>query len=80
MERTNTFARLQTFALSLLATVLGVIVFAQEKAADFTVDVNTTTTTTKTQEWFTNPMYWVIGAVVLILLVALIVRGGNNSK
>lgn len=40
------------------------------------VDVTTTTTTT---EWQTNPIYWVIGALVLIIIIALLARGKKKS-
>lgn len=38
----------------------------------------TTTTSTTTEEWMANPLYWVIGALLLIVLIAFIVR--SNSR
>lgn len=32
--------------------------------------------TATTEEWFTNPSYWVIGALFFIILIAVIARGG----
>ncbi len=32
--------------------------------------------TVTTEEWFTNHSYWVIGALFLIILIAVIARGG----
>lgn len=68
------FSKISILLISFLSTL---IVKAQEKEADLNVNVTTTKTTT---EWYTNPIYWVIGAVVLIILVALIARGGGNKS
>lgn len=46
-----------------------------------TNEVTTTgTTTTTTEEWYANPLYIAIGAILLIGLVALIARGGRNRN
>ena len=45
---------------------------------DLDVDVTTTKTTT-TEEWFTNPLYWVIGGLFVIILIAIIARGGKKG-
>lgn len=79
MQTKNNFLK-QTEKLSIFLFTLffSFFAFAQEKSADLKVDVNTTKTTTTT-EWYTNPMYWVIGAVLFIILIAVIVRG-NSAK
>ena len=46
----------------------------QEKAVEVT-----TSTTTTTEEWHTNPLYWVIGAVALIAIIAIVSRSGNKD-
>lgn len=68
------FSKISILLISFVSTL---IVKAQDKGADLNVNVTTTKTTT---EWYTNPIYWVIGAVVLIILVALIARGGGNKS
>lgn len=57
--------------LSLIALAFPLLAYAQEDKPDLNVNVTTTKTTT---EWYSEPIYWVIGAVVLIILVALIAR------
>ncbi|MDO5656143.1 MAG: hypothetical protein Q4G27_08395 [Flavobacteriaceae bacterium] len=52
------------------------LAFAQEDVLP-DVDINVTKETT-TEEWYTNPMYLIIGALVLLLLVAIIARGGRK--
>ena len=72
--------KLEKFGLSILAFFFSVLAMAQDatKSPDLNVDVTTTKTTT-TEQWFSNPIYWVFGAVVLIIIIALIARGGKNN-
>ena len=78
MQTKNIFLKqTEKISIFLLTIFFSAFAFAQDKAADLKVDVNTTTSTTTT-DWYTNPIYWVIGAVVLIIIVALISRGGSR--
>lgn len=72
--------QLDKFAVFMLTIFFSVIAFAQEKtdASDLNVEVTTTKTTT-TEQWFTNPLYWIVGALLLIILVAIIARGGKRD-
>ena len=65
---------LQKMSASLFALLLSFLAFAQEKAVEVT-----TSTTTTTEEWYTNPLYWVIGAVALIAIIAIVSRSGNKD-
>lgn len=52
--------------------------FAQEDSGpDLDVDITRETTTT-TEEWFANPLYWIIGALILIVIIAVIARGNRR--
>ena len=62
--------------LSIAATFLSFIAFAQEKGAE--VDVNVTKSTTTTH-WYTSPWVWVIGAAVFILILVALLRGNSRS-
>ncbi|MBV2225152.1 MAG: hypothetical protein KUL74_09910 [Cloacibacterium sp.] len=64
---------LQKMSASLFAFLVSFLAFAQEKA------VEVTTSTTTTEEWYTNPLYWVIGAVALIAIIAIVSRSGNKD-
>ncbi|UOE38135.1 hypothetical protein [Chryseobacterium oryzae] len=68
--------KLEKFAFFIFTLFSGVIAFAQETAPK----VEVTTTTTKTEEWYANPVYIIIGAILFIILVAVLVRGGRSSK
>lgn len=72
--------KLEKFGVLILTFFFSVMAFAQDatKSPDLNVDVTTTKTTT-TEQWFTNQIYWVFGAVVLIIIIALIARGGKKD-
>ncbi|MGX9986699.1 hypothetical protein [Soonwooa purpurea] len=76
---TNLSNRLRSVFIMLLSFLSTGLIFAQDKGADLTVDVNTHKTTTTT-EWYTNPTYLIIGGVVLIIIIALIMRGGGSKN
>lgn len=70
---------LEKFGILMLTFFFSTLALAQEatKTPDLNVDVTTTKTTT-TEQWFTNPLYWVIGALFVIILIAIIARGGGK--
>lgn len=78
MKTLNILRRLQTFAMIVMTTLTGALVWAQDKTAklDVNVDVNKGT---EMSNWMTNPLVWVIGALVLILVVVLAARGSGNK-
>ncbi len=71
---------LERFGILMLTFFFSTLALAQEatKTPDLDVDVTTTKTTT-TEEWFTNPLYWVIGGLFVIVLIAIIARGGKKD-
>lgn len=62
--------------LLLVALCASMWVAAQESGAK--VDVNVTKTTESTT-WYTNPIVWIIGIAIFLLLFAAIIRG-NSSR
>jgi len=80
MNLTNLLTRTQIFILTVFTTIL---TFAQEDgAADLNVDVNVDKGADAMggDDWMSNPVVWVIGALVLILIIALVARGGGGNK
>lgn len=73
-------SKLEKLGVFVLTFFFSVIAFAQNGTGspDLNVDVTTTKTTT-TEEWFTNPIYWVIGALLLIILIAVVARGNRRA-
>lgn len=73
---------LRLFKQTLMLCVLSVtnaVVWAQDSTTTATTKTNTTSTT-ETQTWYTEPWVWVVGGAVLILLIVALVRGSNNGS
>ena len=72
--------KMESVGILLLTFFFSAVAFAQDKAAP-TVDVTTTSTkTTTVEEWYTNPIYWVIGALVFIIIIAIVARGNGRRN
>lgn len=80
MERNNIIPRFKALAFAFLLTISNALVWAQDKTAklDVNVDVNKATDLSS-GNWMQNPLVWVIGALVLIVIIALFARGGSNK-
>ena len=72
--------KIKIFIITLLSTLFGIYTFAQEKAADLKVDVDINKGNDLGSNWMSNPLVWVIGALVLIVIIALVARGGGNKS
>ncbi len=80
MTRINLFSKIQFFALAVIANLAVVLVKAQDKAADLKVDVDLDKGSDMGGDWMSNPLVWVVGALVLIIIIALVARGGGNNS
>jgi hypothetical protein len=67
----RSWLRLTTTLLSSFFTLLS---FAQDKGID--VDINVK----KEQAWYQNPVVWVIGGAVFILLLVALLRSGEKRS
>ncbi len=63
------------FSNKFLAAFAAIFLLSTNAMAEMDIDVDVN----KGGGWYTNPIYWVIGGVVLILVVALIARGGGKK-
>lgn len=62
------------FTTVILLCCWNVLAFAQEKGVD--VDINVK----KESAWYQNPIVWVVGAAVFILLLVALLRGGQKRS
>ena len=62
------------FTTLILVCFYSVLTFAQDKGLD--VDINVK----KENEWYQNPIVWVIGGAVFILLLVALLRGGQRKS
>lgn len=60
-------------ALVLTLCIVHSIGWAQDKGLDIDVDVD------KGGDWYANPIVWVIGGAVFILLLVALLRSGNKD-
>jgi hypothetical protein len=79
MKLTNLTGAVRTAALSLVATLLGFWAMAQDNGGDGGAAVTVTkTSTSHTENWYTAPWVWIVGAAIFILLLIALVRGGSS--
>ena len=62
------------FTTIIVLTFFNVLAFAQDKGVD--VDINVK----KESSWYQNPIVWVIGGAVFILLLVALLRGGERKS
>lgn len=80
MTRANLLSKIQMFALAIMATFATLLVKAQESAPDLKVDVDVDKGGGMLDgDLMSNPLVWVIGVLVVILIIALVARGGGNK-
>lgn len=77
MKPTHFISKIQIAVLTLMTSFSALWANAQEKASDLKVDVNVNRDSSA--DWMSNPIVWVAGALILILIVALAARGGGSK-
>ena len=61
------------FTTMILLCFYSILAFAQEKGVDVDISVK------KESQWYQNPIVWVIGGAVFILLLVALLRGGERK-
>ncbi len=81
MTRLNVLSKIQFFVMAIIANLAVVMVKAQEGAADLKVDVDVDKGGGMMDgDMMSNPLIWVVGALILIVIIALVARGGGNKS
>lgn len=82
MKKLSQKATFRTILSFLFLCMVNVMAFAQDSTGG-----GTTTTTTKTDisvttedQWYAQPWVWVVGGAVLILLLVALLRGGGRDR
>lgn len=80
MTRLNVLTKIKFFVMAMIANLAVVMVKAQEGAADLKVDVDVDKGGGMMDgDMMSNPLVWVIGALIFIVIIALVARGGGNK-
>lgn len=70
----------KTLVTFLILAFMQAIAFAQDSTGSSKSSSTSSTTTTTTQEsWYTQPWVWIVGGAVLLLLIVALMRGNSNS-
>jgi hypothetical protein len=67
--------RLSSFRYCLLSVAMMLSASILRAQADVKVDVTKTSSST----WYTNPIIWIVGAALFILLLVALLRGGRKN-
>ncbi|AZA58113.1 hypothetical protein [Chryseobacterium shandongense] len=78
MKPAHFISKIQMALFTVIVSFFSVWANAQEKASDLKVDVNVNKGESSA-DWMSNPIVWVAGALILILIVALAARGGGSK-
>lgn len=68
--KNSILTKVRSMMLLLLACLLQVTAFAQDKGLDINITKESSTTT-----WYASPWVWVVGGAVFILLLVALLRG-----
>ncbi|MGI8583200.1 MAG: hypothetical protein ACR2KX_13440 [Chitinophagaceae bacterium] len=64
----------------LMLTFMQALAFAQDSTGGgSSSSSSTSSTTTTTETWYTQPWVWIVGGAVLLLLIVALMRGNSNS-
>ena len=65
----------------LMLTFMQALAFAQDSTGggSSSSSSNTSTTTTTQETWYSQPWVWIVGGAVLLLLIVALMRGNSNS-
>lgn len=67
--------------MSLMLIVMNIAAFAQDAGSQGAEVTKTTTTSTSTSDnWYAAPWVWVVGAIVVILILFALIRGGSSTS
>ena len=72
----------KTFVALFVLTFMHVLAFAQDSTGGggkSSSSSSSTTTTTTQETWYTQPWVWIVGGAVLLLIIVALMRGNSNS-
>jgi hypothetical protein len=83
MKTQPLMTKLQYFLTLLVFCTVQTVLWAQEgntESSSTTSSTKVSITEETSTEWYTNPIVWIIGAAVFILLLVALLRGGGGDR
>lgn len=79
MKSSSILLRVKYWITLLVFTFIQTMVWAQTETTESSSSTKVTVTEETTgSEWYTNPIVWVVGGAVFILLLVALLRGGGD--
>lgn len=75
MIRTDILTKIKFFAVSLFITFTSILLTAQERGADFSVEAEDQGKGPGAESFMSNPLLLVVGALILVTAVVFILKG-----
>lgn len=75
MIRTNLLAKIKFFTVALFLTFTSLLLTAQQRGADFSVEAEDQGKGPGAESFMSNPLLLVIGALILVTAVVFILKG-----
>jgi hypothetical protein len=83
MKAYPTVIKLRYFFTLMVFTLIQTVLWAQEETTESSTSTSSTKvsiTEEQTADWYTNPIVWIVGAAVFILLLVALLRGGGGDR
>jgi protein-S-isoprenylcysteine O-methyltransferase Ste14 len=80
MKQLQTWNIFKNFLALFVLCFVQTIVLSQDTSSSSSSSTKTVTTTTTTENWYAQPWVWVVGGAILILLLVALLRGGSSRS
>ena len=80
MKALTKVATYRTLATLFLIALVQAITFAQDSTSKQSSTTKSVTTESTTTTWYTEPWVWIVGGAVLLLLIVALVRSGSGDR
>ncbi len=69
----------KTIITFLMIAFVQTVIWAQDNEASSSTTTKSVKVTTQSNDWYTSPLVWIIGAAAFILLLVALMRGRSSS-
>lgn len=81
MKTSLTVCKLKYFFTLLVFSFLSTVLWAQQETTESSSSsTKVSITEENSTEWYTNPIVWIVGAAIFILLLVALLRSGGSNR